>query len=229
MNSTELRERLDHLANAVKTTPPDIADLLDRPAPVVPIGRRTSQRRLVAVGLAGTSIAIGGAVAATGIFTPDEVHQRFDASDVEVGAIDSAAAVLRATHAVSSGGTYELWEAPNASGGICQTVLEAGDTTPSDQWASLCTVDEPPTRSLQGYRTFVVEDRLAIHGGAPGAATVVIQFNDGSNLVADVDFNDEFFTVTEQTCNVESNRCPIESITTLDAQGRHVDDVSGPD
>lgn len=228
MNSTHLRDRLDNLADAVQTTPPDLSELLDRPAPVVPIGRRASRRQIVAVGLAGSVIAIGGAVAASGILAPAEVSERFNTSDVEVGETDSAAAVVRATHAVSTGGTYELWEAPNASGGTCRTVLQAGDTTPTDQWASLCTVGQPPTMSLPGYQTFVVEDRLAIHGGAPGATTVAIKFEDGTDLVAQVEPDGEFFTVTEQTCKVESNRCPIESLTSFDVDGREVDTVGGP-
>lgn len=228
MNSTDLRDRLDNLADAVHTTPPDLSELLDRPAPVVPISRRSPGRRIVVVGLVGSVIAIGGAVAASGILTPAEVSERFNSSDLEVGETDSATAVVRATHAVSAGDTFELWEAPNSSGGTCRTVLQTGDRTPTDQWASVCTVGQPPTMSLPGYQTFVVEDRLAIHGGAPGATTVVITFEDGTDLVAQVEPDGEFFTVTEQTCKVESNRCPIESLTSFDADGRAVDTASGP-
>ncbi len=229
MNTDQLvRTRLEDLADCIKTTPPSLDALLDRaPSPVTPIGHARSRRRLVAAVIGATIVAVGGVAAATGVFAPEQVTDRFDTNESSVGAVAVDQAEIRATHTSTWGLTYELWEAPTSSGGTCRTVVESGDTTPTDQWASVCTTGAPASTLLAGYQTFVVDDRVAIHGGAPKAETVVILFDDGTELIAVVD-DGEFFTVTEQTCAVESNRCPIATISTFDSGGNKVDEVDGP-
>lgn len=207
------------------------SEYLEHPVPVQvsDVASPSRHRRaLVATSVAGVMALVVATGVASAVLLPDRAANQLGdtVSQEQAGVVILADQAQRqATYTAIDGTIYELWIAPDATGGTCRTVTSSKEPLDSDQWATVCTLTPfgSSISSINAVQTFVIGDRIGVVGSAPGATTVAIEIN---GVVTNVPVSsNEYFAVRDEPCTLDQRSDCLSNIkvTSYDTNGDTLD------